>query len=199
MNLRYLALAGIAAAGALVIDGHLDPDGDLNPWSLTVSDFAVSDRGGVVDWAMVVMAAASVALLFALRRSGARVGAWVTALFGVWAAGLTVAALVPTDEPGLPLSAAGAVHRYASVAAFVALPVAGWLLGGRSVRVLAGLSLACALAMVYSAFPGDRVLIGLAERLLLAAEAALLVAVALAAPGARDRAARRRGAVSTVP
>ncbi|MGI5246081.1 DUF998 domain-containing protein [Dactylosporangium sp. CA-139066] len=184
MNLRLLALAGFALAAALVVDGHLDPNGNLNPWSLTVSDFAVSDRGGVVDWAMVVMAAASGALLLALHRTGVRIEAWVAGLFAVWAAGLTVAAIVPTDAPGLALSAAGSVHRYASVAAFVALPVAGWRLAqrvphGRAVRALAAVSVGCALAMVYSAFPGDRVLIGLAERLLLVAEAGLLVALAL--------------------
>lgn len=185
MRLTYIALAGFALAAALVVDGHLDPNADLDPWSLTVSDFAVSDRGGAVDAAMAVMAAASLVLLLALRRRGVPVGGRVAALFGVWSAGLVVAALAPTDQPGLPLSAVGAVHRYASVAAFLALPVAGWLLAGRvrgggRVRALAALSVGCALAMVYSAFPGDRVLIGLAERLLLAAETGLLVALALA-------------------
>lgn len=165
-----------------MVDGHVDPNDGLDPWALTVSDFAVSDRGGVTDVAMIVMAAASLVLLMALRRSGVRAGGWVTALFGVWAAGLAVAALVPTDEPGLALSVAGSVHRYASVAAFVALPIAGWVLAGRlrdarRIRGAVVLSAAFALAMVWSAFLGDRMLIGLAERLLLAAETALLVLV----------------------
>jgi hypothetical protein len=183
ITLSHVALGGFALAAALVVDGHVDPNDDLNPWALTVSDFAVSDRGGVVDVAMGVMAVASLVLLLALRRAGTRVGAWVTALFAVWSAGLLAAAFVPTDEPGLPLSAAGYIHRYASVAAFLALPIAGWLLArhvpnGRWVRATALLSVGLALAMVWSAFPGGRVLIGLAERLLLVAETGLLVALA---------------------
>ncbi|UWZ40813.1 DUF998 domain-containing protein [Dactylosporangium roseum] len=183
MNLNHVALGGFALAATLAVDGHVDPNDTLDPWALTVSDFAVSDRGGVVDAAMVVMAAASIALVLALRRSGVRVGRRVTALFAVWCGGLLAAAVVPTDEPGLPLTTAGYVHRYASVAAFAALPAAGWLLSRhvlrtRWVRSTALLSVFFALAMVWSAIPGDRVMIGLTERLLLAAETGLLVALA---------------------
>jgi hypothetical protein len=185
-RLNTVALAGFALAAVLVLDSHLDPNSGLDPWQLTVSDFAVSDRGGSADTAMLVMAGASLVLLAALRRAGVRLGGWVTALFAVWSAGLAAAALVPTDEPGLPLTVAGYVHRYASIAAFVALPVAGWLLAGRlpgTTRlrgtVLAGAGFA--VAMLGSAALGDRQLIGLAERLLLAAEALLLVLLAVSA------------------
>nr|WP_205864051.1 DUF998 domain-containing protein [Planosporangium mesophilum] len=180
------AVGGIVVAVALVVVGQVDPNDNLNPWALTVSDFAVSDRGGVTDVAMGVMAAVTVAVLVGLRRAGIRVGAWATGLLALWAGGLLLAAAVPTDEPGLPLTAGGHVHRYASVAAFLALPIGAWVLAkrlpgvvaARRVRGLAAVSLACASAMVWSAFPGDRALIGLAERLLLLAEVALLAAVA---------------------
>ncbi|MET8906748.1 DUF998 domain-containing protein [Micromonospora sp. NPDC004551] len=178
-----LALGGIALAAVLAVLGHLEVNDDLNPWSLTVSDFAVSDRGGVIDTAMAVLAAATVVLLPALRRAG--VGRLATALLVAWSAGLLSAAMVPTNEPGLPMDTAAYVHRYASVVAFVALPIAGWLLaprlGGRAggwMRGLALTSLVLAGAMVWSAYPGDRLLIGLVERLLILTEVALLTVVA---------------------
>ncbi|MET7965145.1 DUF998 domain-containing protein [Micromonospora sp. NPDC005305] len=178
-----LALGGIALAAVLAVVGHLEVNDNLNPWSLTVSDFAVSDRGGVIDAAMAVLAAATIILLPALRRAGA--GPLAGALLVAWSAGLMAAAVVPTNEPGLPMDAAAYVHRYASVVAFLALPVAGWLLarrlGGRAAGWVRGLvltSLVLAAAMVWSAYPGDRVLIGLAERLLILAEVALLAVVA---------------------
>ncbi|WP_262287354.1 DUF998 domain-containing protein [Micromonospora sp. MA102] len=178
-----LALGGIALAAVLTVVGHLEVNDNLNPWSLTVSDFAVSDRGGVIDTAMAVLAAATLVLLPALRRAGA--GRLAGALLVAWSAGLMAAAVVPTNEPGLPMDAAAYVHRYASVVAFLALPVAGWLLarrlGGRAARWVRGLaltSLVLAAAMVWSAYPGDRLLIGLAERLLILTEVALLAVVA---------------------
>ncbi|MCW3840155.1 DUF998 domain-containing protein [Micromonospora yasonensis] len=178
-----LALGGIALAAVLAVVGHLEVNDDLNPWSLTVSDFAVSDRGGVIDTAMVVLAAASLVLRSALRRAGAHRPA--RALLAVWAAGLLVTAVVPTNEPGTAMGTAAYLHRYASVVAFLVLPAAGWLLagslGGRAtgwLRVLTLTSLVLAGAMVWSAYPGDRMLIGLAERLLILAEVGLLAVVA---------------------
>ncbi|TDC41755.1 DUF998 domain-containing protein [Micromonospora sp. KC213] len=191
-----LALGGIALAALLAVIGHLNGNDDLNPWSLTVSDFAVSDRGGVVDAAMAVLAAATAVLLPALWRTGpgpapgrsvaaGRRPSAATALLLTWAAGLVIAAVAPTNQPGTPMDAAAHVHRYASVLAFLALPIAGWLLaghlGGRAggwLRVLAPTSLLLAGAMVWAAYPGGGVLVGLAERLLILAEVALLAVVA---------------------
>ncbi|PWU48418.1 DUF998 domain-containing protein, partial [Micromonospora globispora] len=70
-NSGLLALGGIALAAVLAVLGHLEVNDDLDPWSLTVSDFAVSDRGGVLDAAMAVLAAATVVLIPALGRAGA--------------------------------------------------------------------------------------------------------------------------------
>jgi hypothetical protein len=187
-NSGLLALGGIAVAALLAVIGHVEVNDDLNPWALTVSDFAVSDRGGVIDAAMVVLAAATAVLLPALRRAhrspAVRPGRTVEVLLAAWVGGLLLAAVVPTNEPGLPMDTAAYVHRYASVVAFLALPAAGWLLaarlpvGARAVRWLALASLALAAAMVWSAYPGDRLLIGLIERLLILAEVAVLAVVA---------------------
>lgn len=202
-----LALGGIALAALLAVIGHLEVNEDLSPWSLTVSDFAVSDRGGVIDTAMVLLAAATAVLLPALRRTPAattdghqaaparralrrrRIG-WAEGLMAAWAAGLLLAAVVPTNDPGTPMGAAAYVHRYASVVAFLALPVGGWLLanrlpaaGARWTRRFVIASAVLAVAMVWSAYPGDRVLIGLVERLLILAEVAVLTIFALVVTG----------------
>ncbi|MCZ7376933.1 DUF998 domain-containing protein [Micromonospora sp. WMMC250] len=187
-NTGVLALGGIAVAALLTVIGHLEVNDDLNPWALTVSDFAVSDRGGVIDVAMVVLALATVSLLYGLRRTGpAQPGHAVEWLLGAWVSGLLLAALVPTNEPGTAMTTAAYVHRYASVVAFLALPAAGWLLArrpdlapaARTLRALVLLSVALAVAMIWSAYPGDRLLIGLAERLLILTEVAVLATVAL--------------------
>ena len=121
-----LALGGIALAALLTVIGHLEVNDDLNPWALTISDFAVSDRGGVIDVAMVVLALATVALLYGLRRAGParpRSGRTAELLLGAWVGGLLLAAVVPTNEPGTAMTTAAYLHRYASVVAFLALPV----------------------------------------------------------------------------
>ncbi|MCF0095297.1 DUF998 domain-containing protein [Micromonospora sp. MH99] len=186
-NTGVVALGGIAVAALLTVIGHLEVNDDLNPWALTISDFAVSDRGGVIDVAMVVLALATVAVMYGLRRAGPPPGRAGELLLGAWVAGLLLAAVVPTNEPGTAMTSAAYVHRYASVVAFLALPVGGWLLArrpdldaaARTLRTLALLSLTLAAAMVWSAYPGDRVLIGLAERLLIVTEVAVLGTVAV--------------------
>lgn len=183
-RIGLLALGGIVLAAVLAMIGHLEVSDDLDPWSLTVSDFAVSDRGGVIDTAMAVLAAASLVLLPALRRAGA--GPVPLVLLTAWSAGLLAAAVVPTNEPGTPMDTAAYVHRYASVLSFLALPVAGWLLARRPadgaaawLRGLTLASLVLAAAMIWSAYPGDRALLGLIERLLILTETALLTTLAL--------------------
>ncbi|MFC8300464.1 DUF998 domain-containing protein [Micromonospora orduensis] len=196
-NTGLLALGGIAVAALLTVIGHLEVNDDLNPWALTISDFAVSDRGGVIDVAMVVLALATVALLHGLRRTGPpgpRSGRTAEVLLGAWVAGLLLAAVVPTNEPGTAMTTAAYLHRYASVVAFLALPVGGWLLARRpdlasaagTIRTLVLLSLTLAGAMIWSAYPGDRVLIGLAERLLILTEVAVLATVAVTQTRAVD-------------
>ncbi|MGC4878097.1 DUF998 domain-containing protein [Micromonospora sp. DT43] len=189
-NTGVVALGGIALAALLTVIGHFEVNDDLNPWALTISDFAVSDRGGVIDVAMVVLALATVALLYGLRRADPtrpRSSPTAELLLGAWVGGLLLAAVVPTNEPGTAMTTAAYLHRYASVVAFLALPVGGWLLArrpdltpaARTLRTLVLLSLALAAAMVWSAYPGDRVLIGLAERLLILTEVAVLATIAI--------------------
>jgi hypothetical protein len=170
----------------LAVEGQVGPDPQFDPLALTVSDYAVADRGGATDWAMLTLAASTVALAFALPR----VSRLARSLLGVFAAGMLVAAVAPTDE-GLALSTTGHVHRYASVAAFVVLPAAGFLLARRSasrlgwaaptLRRLATATVVFMAAMLASQALAGRALIGLAERLLLAAGVAMLAVLAVRA------------------
>ncbi|MBQ1025062.1 DUF998 domain-containing protein [Micromonospora sp. C95] len=195
-----LALGGIVLAAVLAVIGHAGVS-DLDPVSLTVSDYAVSDSGEVIHVAMLLLAAASAVLIPTLGKFGSpgdrraptpiaraghrgRAAEW---LLAVWAGGLLVSGLVPTNPPGTEMGTAAYVHRYASVVAFLALPVAGWLLAARLpsgaraghwLRALTVTSLLLAASMAWSAYPGDRAYYGLIERFLILAEVALLAVIA---------------------
>ncbi|GAB3946054.1 hypothetical protein GCM10027614_38880 [Micromonospora vulcania] len=100
-----LALGGIALAALLTVIGHLEVNDDLNPLALTVSDFAVSDRGGVIDVAMVVLALVTVALLHGLRRTSPHrpgFGRPAELLLGAWVAGLLLARWCRRTTPARP-------------------------------------------------------------------------------------------------
>ncbi|MBG0827171.1 DUF998 domain-containing protein [Planomonospora sp. ID67723] len=181
-----IACAGILVAAVVAVIGQLDPDPYLDPLNLTISEYAVLDRGGATEFAMVSLGIASLALVAGLRVAKAPVGAAAERLMLAWSGALVLIAVVPTTAPGLVLDAGAQVHRYVSVAAFVAMPLAGALMVSRFdrderwravARPVEWLALAGGfglLAITYVALPGDRVLIGLVERLLLGAEVALV-------------------------
>lgn len=181
-----VAALAITFSVVAVVVGQLVPDPYLDPLNVTVSEYAVADRGGVTEVAMAVLGLGSFALLGGLRVAGAPVRGWPERLLMVWSGALVVAAVVPTTPIGMDLTLTAQVHRYVSVAAFVSVPAAAallvprfaadprWKPVARTVEWLAlagGLGL---LAITYVALPGDRVLIGLVERILLGAEVALL-------------------------
>ncbi|MCL7424874.1 DUF998 domain-containing protein [Streptomyces sp. YS415] len=185
-------LLGPAVWGAVVLAVNaalwspLDTDPQLSPLSLTVSDFAALDRGGPIETTMALLGVMSLLLLVVARGRVKAVRGLPSLLLAVWGFGLLLAAVVPTDPLTTELSTSAYVHRYASVAAFGALPAAGLLLARRLrsdpraagtvrwLRVLAWAAILGAALMAYSAGPGGRELIGLVERLLLGSEVALL-------------------------
>jgi hypothetical protein len=89
------------------------------------------------------------------------------------------------------MSTAAQVHRYASVAGFVCLPGAALVLASRfaaeaawstlsgPLRRLATASGVGLLLLLYVAFPGGRVLMGLVERALIGVEIVVLLVLAL--------------------
>ncbi|MGI5213616.1 DUF998 domain-containing protein [Plantactinospora sp. CA-290183] len=185
--LTLVATMGLIVTAVLGVAAHLVPDPGMSPLSLTISDYAVSDRGWLMNIAILTIGLTSLAVPLALRAARAPIGAATEVLLLVWCLGLTAAALVPTDPIGtVGLSTAGQVHRYVSVAAFVALPVATllalrtlradarWRGAVPALRALAVASVLGLLALYYVAFPGGRVMMGLVERVLVVVELALL-------------------------
>lgn len=186
-----IAFAAIAFSVVAVVVGQIVPDPYLDPMNVTISEYAVADRGGVTEVAMAVLGLGSLVLMAGLRAAGAPVRGLPEWLMGVWSAALLVAAVIPTTPLGEDMTLTAQIHRYVSVAAFLALPAAGALLVPRFAaderwkaiaRPVEWLALAGGfglLAITYVALPGDRVLIGLVERGLLGAEVALLGVLAL--------------------
>ncbi|MEU1735694.1 DUF998 domain-containing protein [Streptosporangium sp. NPDC020145] len=190
-----VACAGIAVAVGSMVVGQVVATTHSDPFALTIGEYAAVEGNGTTELAMISLAVASLALVAGLRAARAPLGTAVERLLAVWSGALTVMAFVPAGVPG----SAGAlddwmrdqVHGYASAVAFVALPVAGALMVTRLgederwkavARPVEWLALACGFGLVavtYVALPGDRVFIGLAEWVLLAAEIALVAVLAV--------------------
>nr|BFE85289.1 hypothetical protein GCM10020093_078900 [Planobispora longispora] len=129
--LPLIACAGIVAAAVAAVVGQIDPDPYLDPLNLTVSEYAVLDRGGATEFSMMALGVGSLALVAGLRMAQAPVGALAERLMLVWSGALLLIAIVPTTAPGLALDLPAQVHRYVSITAFVVMPVAGALMAAR--------------------------------------------------------------------
>lgn len=183
-------LGGLAAVLAVlgVLAGHFDTS-SLSPWVHTISDYAAADRGGPVETGIFLAGLGALPLIPALWR----LSKTVALLAASWVAGLAVTAIVPTDPLGhLTMSTAGYVHRYASTVAFLSLVVAGVMLArklrSRTYSVLSGLAVCGGLWVTWATYFGDRLLIGLGERLLAAAMLGLLIVLSGRIARARLRA-----------
>lgn len=205
--LAWLSIVGLLTAVVATVIGHLGLGPGYDPLKLTVSDYALSNRGASIEVAMVALALGALALLggFALLSGSMRVRFLPAVLISVWSAGLLVAAVVPTDPAdATTMSTAAYVHRYASVSAFVVLPLAAVLLVARLRGVGPGwsrmerlLAIACAAGLGllwYVAFPGHRVMMGLVERSLIGVEIVMLAIASFAVLGAGRRLAAVRRA-----
>jgi hypothetical protein len=187
-----IACTGIAtAAVATAAIGLIDPVPYPDPLNLTISEYAALSGGGVTQFAMASLGIASFALVAGLRAVKAPVGVAAERLMLVWSAALLVLAIVPAATSGPLADLSAQVHRYVSIAAFVAMPAAGALMVARFsederwravARPVEWLALAGGfglLAITYVALPGDGVLIGLVERVLLGTEIALVGVLAV--------------------
>ncbi|MFE2431769.1 DUF998 domain-containing protein [Streptomyces sp. NPDC059373] len=201
------ALAGSVALAAML---HLGWAEQVDPVAQTLSDYALHDGAAVLFTACVGSAAAgSAGVLAGLLRSRLPVGAIAPTALGVGCAGLSLCALFPTDPAGGVPSVSGLVHRHAAGASVAALPAAGLLLAGRlrghlpvsararRIRRLSWASSAAALLFLGTHVSVTRPvspaavraagLLGLAERMTLGLEVALLFAMADALRGGRSR------------
>ncbi|MDP9847540.1 DUF998 domain-containing protein [Streptosporangium lutulentum] len=186
-----LACAGIAVAAVAMVAGLISPGPYPDALNLTISEYAALEGGGAIPFAMGALGIASFALVAGLRAVKAPVGVTAERLMLTWSAALVVLAIVPSAAPGPFMDLSSQVHRYVSIAAFVAMPAAGalmvtrfgederWRVVARPVEWLALAGGFGLLAITYVALPGDGVLIGLVERILLGTEIALLGVLAV--------------------
>ncbi len=185
--LALTAALGLAVPVIATVIGHLGLGPGFDPLTLTISDYALSNRGGAIEVAMVALVVGSLAMLGGLFAARAPVRGAPAVLICLWALGLLTATVIPTDPPGVEtMSTAAYIHRYASVGAFLCLPIAAVMLAARfkgaamwaglrnRMYALAAASGAGLIGLWYVAFPGERVAIGLVERGLVGVEIVLL-------------------------
>ncbi|WP_326725312.1 DUF998 domain-containing protein [Streptomyces sp. NBC_00243] len=200
----HSALTGSVALATML---HLGWSEQVDPVGQTLSDYALHEGAATLFIACVGCAAAgSAALLAALLRSRLPVGAVAPAVLGVGCAGLSLCAVFRTDEAGSAQSLSGLVHRHAAGASLAALPAAGLLLARRlrghrptsarapRIRQLSWASSGAALLFLGTHVSASRSpsngaarVLGLAERVTLGLEIALLFAMADALRTGRNR------------
>jgi hypothetical protein len=122
------AVAGSVAAVPPITALHLAATDPMEPAGWTISDYVVSIPQGTLLFALTTgaLAAGAAALAHGLGPlPGTR---RIRALLNLWAAGLVVAAVFPTNLRGTPQNLSSNIHLYAGAVAFAALPIAAWLL-----------------------------------------------------------------------
>ncbi|MBK1788262.1 DUF998 domain-containing protein [Prauserella cavernicola] len=199
--LPLAGLAGLVLGSALMGLLHLLPltsDG-VDPVRRTISEYALGPGRLLFDVAVLLVAAGSAAVFVTLVRSGrARPFSAATIFGGAWTLCLLVIVAFQKTDWSIGPSVAGTIHRYASVVAFVCLPLAVFAAaraayphspGPRLVaRVLSLLSLAwfglilgAVFVMLAGGEPWWRAIpLGLVERLLALNE---VLAIAALVPG----------------
>ncbi|MFC9843523.1 DUF998 domain-containing protein [Streptomyces sp. NPDC060223] len=203
----HTALTGSVALAALL---HLGWSGQVDPVGQTLSDYALHEGAATLFTACAASAAAgSAALLAALLRSRLPVGTLAPAALAVGCAGLSLCAVFRTDPAGDAESLSGLVHRHAAGASLAALPAAGLLLArrlrvhrptsarARRIRHLSWASSGAALLFLGTHVSASRPrtpgsvpaarLLGLAERVTLGLEIALMFAMADSLRAGRTR------------
>lgn len=131
---RALALAGTSAVGvALLVFGFLHvtgPTAAISPYRRTISQYALTGAAPAFNVAVLLLAAGSIATLVALVRADllpVRSGGMVALV--LWCAALAAVVYFPKHNWAVGPSIDGTIHRYASVVAFLSLPLGALLIG----------------------------------------------------------------------
>ena len=138
---RILAVAGMVglALSVLLVGGlHLIAPG-VDPIRRTISEYALGPYKLVFDAGVLACALGSFAVLLGAVRSGLVRGRSTAAVALVlWPVGLCLVVAFEKINWSLGPTPSGYVHRYASVVAFLALPVGAIVLGRRWLRTPQG-------------------------------------------------------------
>ena len=124
-RLAWMGIGGVALSTAAIAALHLiAPSRTRDPLSSTISEYALMSDGWVFNWAVVLLAVASLAVLLALVvqqlvrwRS---LGALMTT---VWSIGLVGLVVFPKQGFGPDTTFAGRVHWTWTLIAFFSLPI----------------------------------------------------------------------------
>jgi hypothetical protein len=173
---------------------------DVSPVRRTISEYALGEYRWLFDTGVLGLCVGSALVLLALVRAGLL--SWPSpgaAALGIWSAALVVIVAFEKTNRAVGPSVGGVIHRYASLVAFLSVPVAALVLGrrwrddaawgrfaavSRTLGVLALVVLGAIVARIaLRNVPGvpwsDIVPLGLAERVLAIIEVATVAVFAL--------------------
>ena len=118
-------VAIVAASGAVGVLHLIPPFADLDPVRRTISEYALLDNGWVFNLAVLLLAAGSAATLVGLTRAQLMRPVSLASIgLALWSLGLAGVVIFPKHNWAVGPSVSGDLHRAASLAAFVSLPVA---------------------------------------------------------------------------
>ncbi len=130
---RFVALAGaVAVLLTVALVGGMDLyrlGESSRHLRRTISEYALGPQRWVFDTAVLLLVFGSVAILAVLVRRG--MAKWYSVgsvAFAAWSVGLTLVVIFPKNNWAIGPSMSGSIHRFGSLLAFVALPIAATLL-----------------------------------------------------------------------
>jgi Protein of unknown function (DUF998) len=197
--LAWLGLSGCVVFTVAVIALHvIQPE--LSPLRDAVSYYVHGSCGWLTTLGLIALGIGSLAITIAVARSVlGPYRQFGSAALAVWSLGALVAGVFPADPTGnwdQPPSTAGAIHGLAAVIAIVAFPLAAVALTrsvsrdhrlqsmqgvSRAVAAVVVMSFLAFMASLFPVFvtPGPPFMLGLTERVMLAAYVAWLAVVAI--------------------
>jgi|GEM_PF-4538164 len=191
--------AAIGAGAATMLGLHVVTG--LDPVHTVISEYAFEADGWLLPLSLTFFAAAATIIAAVLARRGEDRA--VALLVGVWGLCMLLIGAFPTDEPGVPLSMSGGIHRYAAFVAFLTMPIAGLLLARRYARSpyarpVRSLSLAAMGVLVLVVLPyavrmfgvdltNEDIPAGVTQRLVVGFEVAVLAMLGMVAGARRGR------------
>jgi hypothetical protein len=127
----YLGLSGIAAAVLLIGVLHvIPPSSQVSVVRRTISEYALLEDAWVFNLGVMALAIGSLAVIAALAgQKLIKLLSPASALITLWSLCLVAIVAFPKNNWAIGPSFGGMIHRYASVVAFVSLPIAAIVIG----------------------------------------------------------------------
>jgi hypothetical protein len=124
-------LSGVAAAVLLIGVLHvIPPSSQVSVVRRTISEYALLEDAWVFNLGVLAMAFGSLAVIASLAgQKLIKAISPASILIGIWSLCLIAIVAFPKNNWAIGPSFGGMIHRYASVVAFVSLPIAAILIG----------------------------------------------------------------------